>query len=423
MSTDLTRRDFIKKTAAVSGTVFALSACSTTKVSSYKRIIGANDRISIGIIGCGDRGRNAHMTGVHQYDQTENIEITAVCDPYRVAREEAAAMAREWYGREPRQFVSYLDLLALQEVDAVMIASCDFQHTFHLEAAAKAGKDIYVEKPIAKRMDRLKKAYGAVVASKAIVQVGTQLRSMPTSVGCQELYRTGILGELSRVEQCRNSDQPYWYNYIKDVKKEEVDWDEFLMDLPKRPFDANFFSGWYGYRETSDGAVPGWGSHFIDLVHFITGAKYPQSCVCHGGIFTWRDQYKFTCPDHIQALWVYPEGFMVSYSTNFGNGFGNSYKFFGDQGVLKLDNLRAPVLTAEGGSKNKGAIRGENPVEAIEQPDHFLNWLQCLRNRKTPHAPIEAGYQHAVACLMAVESFNSGKKTIYDHNKRKISTV
>ena len=192
------------------------------------------------------------------------------------------------------------------------------------------------------------------------------------------------------------------------------------MDRPMRPFDPVVYSGWYGFRDFSDGPVPGYGSHYIDLVHYITGAKFPTSCVCLGGTFTWKDEYKFTCPDHVQATWVYPEGFMVSYSTNFGNSYGNTFKIYGDQGVLKMDHWGAPVLTAEGGSKNKGIIRGENPVEEIERPDHFLDWLQCIRSRQTPHASIDAGYQHAVACIMAMESYDSGCRTIYDHKKREI---
>ena len=412
MATITDRRGFLKTAGA--GTAAMLSALS------YSRIVGSNDRISIGIIGCGDRGVNAHMEGVHLHDAAENVEITAVCDPWRVARETAAAKVREWYGREARQAVSYRDLLSMDGIDAVMIASCDHQHTTHLEAAARAGKDIYVEKPLGMDMERLVKACDAVKRSKAVVQVGTQLRSLPTSVGCRQLFSTGVLGRLSRIEQCRNNDQPYWYRYLKDVREEDVDWKEFLMHRAKRPFDPVRYSGWYGFRDFSGGPVPGYGSHFIDLVHYITGARFPASCVCLGGIFTWKDEYGFTCPDHIQALWSYPEGFLVSYSTNFGNGYGNSFKFFGDQGVLKLDNLNAPVLTAEGGSKNKGAIRGENPVEAVEQPDHFLNWLQCLRTRNTPHAPIDAGFQHAVACIMAMESFDSGRRTVYDPAARKI---
>jgi hypothetical protein len=142
--------------------------------------------------------------------------------------------------------------------------------------------------------------------------------------------------------------------------------------------------------------------------------------VCLGGTFTWKDEHRFTCPDHVQALWIYPEDFMVSYSTNFGNGSGNSFKIFGDQGVLDMVNWTAPILTAEGGGKRMGRIRGKNPVKEVPMPDHFLDWLQCLRNRKTPNASIDAGYQHAVACIMAMQSYDTGRRTVYDPEKREI---
>ncbi|MFH1717202.1 MAG: Gfo/Idh/MocA family oxidoreductase [Planctomycetota bacterium] len=408
------RRKFLK--TAVAGS--AAMALSTT---SYSRIIGANDRISIGQIGCGGRGIGAHMAGVHAHQDTQNFEITAVCDPWRLRREEAAAKAKEWYGREARKFSSYRDLVALKDVDAVMIASPDFAHTTHLAAVAKAGKDVYCEKPLAMRLDRLKDACDAVKEAKIVAQIGTQLRSFPTFTGCRELYKTGILGTVGRIEQCRNSERPYWYGYVKDVKAEDVDWDEFMMDRPKRAFDPVLYSGWYGYRDFSDGPVPGLGSHFIDLVHYITGAKFPTSSVCLGGTFTWKDENKFTCPDHVQAMWIYPEGFMVSYSTNFGNGSGNSFKIFGDVGVLDMVNWNAPILTAEGAnSDKKGPIRGKKAVEEVQCPDHFLDWLQCLRTRKTPNASIDAGYQHAVAVIMAMQSFDTGQRMIYDQEKREI---
>jgi len=413
MKRSLSRRGLLKATVGGSA-VLAFSA------ASYSRILGANDRISIGVIGCGNRGVNAHMAGVNKHAQSQNIEITAVCDPWRLRREVASAKAKEWYGRAARSFVSYRDLLALEDVDAVMIASCDHQHTTHLKAVAEAGKDVYCEKPLAMRMDRLRAAYDAVKKANNVVQIGTQLRSLPSFTGCRKLYGTGILGTVGRIEQCRNAERPYWYGYVKDVKAEDVEWKEFLMDRPDRPFDPVQYSGWYGYRDFSDGPVPGLGSHFIDLVHYITGATFPSSCVCLGGTFTYKDEHKFTCPDHVQALWIYPEGFMVSYSTNFGNGSGNSFKIFGDRGVLDMVNWTSPVLTAEGGAKRMGEIRGRQPVEDVPRPDHFLDWLQCLRSRRTPNASIEAGYQHAVAVLMAVRSFDTGKRMVYDPQTREI---
>jgi predicted dehydrogenase len=411
MSSSITRRRFVR-TTAVSGPAFALTALN------YSRVLGANDRISIGLIGCGDRGVNAHLKGISPYIRSENIELSAVCDPWSVAREKASATVKEDWGREPRAFVSHRELLSLKEVDAVMIASCDHQHARQLEAAANAGKDVYCEKPLARNLTELRKAVDAVKRANAIVQVGTQLRSLPSFRGCREVYQSGILGKVTRIEQCRNGSQPYWYRYLKpEVKKEELDWGEFWMGKPKLSFDPILYSGWYGYRYFSDGPVPGFASHFTDLVHFITGAQFPSSCVCQGGTFLWNDDHHFTCPDQVQASWIYPEGFMVSYSTNFGNDYGNSFKAFGDQGVLKMEDWNAPVYTAEGGSKNKGVIRGINAVKEIEGPDHFLDWLQCLRSRRAPHAPIAAGYQHAVACIMAVESFNRGRRTHYDSQK------
>jgi len=388
-----------------------------------KRAIGANDRIRIGIIGCGDQGVNAHMEGVNKHAQAMNIEIVAVCDPWRIARELANAKVKEWFGREARQFVSYREMLALDDIDAVMIASPDHLHTIHLEAAALAGKHIYVEKPLAMEMDKLVRAVDAVKGAGTVVQVGTQIRSLPGIVGARDLFRSGIMGKLSRVEECRNSEQPYWYRYLKDVKPEDVDWKEFLNDRPMRPFRADTYSGWYGYADFSHGPISTLGAHFIDLVHFITGAQFPESCVCAGGIFTWKDEHQFTLPDCIQATWIYPEGFLVSSSNNLGNGTGSVRNFYGDKGMLKVDNWDAPTYSDNGSPRRDGTIQGENAVNPVDRPDHFLDWLQCIRSGGTPHAPIEAGFQHAVAVLMAAKAFETGRKTTYDPKTRLIQTT
>jgi predicted dehydrogenase len=413
MSHTVSRRQFMRATAAGIG-------LTTLSATSYARILGANERISIGIIGCGDRGINVHMKNIHALAASQNVEITAVADPWKPRREKAGALIKEHYGRNARQFVSHRDLLALKDVDAVVIVSCDHQHTTHLQAAAEAGKDAYCEKPMATDLSRLNRAYDAVKKAGSIVQIGTQLRSYPSFTGCQKLYKTGILGKVARIEQRRNTTKPYWYNYIRDVKQSDVDWQEFLMHNPPRPFDPVVFSGWYGYRGFSDGPVPGLASHFLDLVQYITGATFPSSCVCLGGTYTWKDKYNFTCPDQVQALWEYPEGFMVSYSTNFGSSADNSFKIIGDQGLMDMTNWNSPFYSAEGGSKKAGVIRGKNPVKPIERPDHWLNWLQCLRTRETPHASIDDGYAHGVATLMAVQSYDTGKRMIYDKATRRI---
>ena len=414
MSHATSRRQFLK-TAAVGAAAVSMSA------ASYAQTPGANDRIRIGIIGCGSRGFGAHMPGVYRHTEAENITITAVCDPWGDRRREAAARAKEWYGGEVREFVHYEDLLALDDIDAVMIASCDHQHTRMLKAAAEAKKDVYCEKPLSMDVDSLNAAYDAVKANNVVMQSGTQLRSYPSFTGCREVYRSGLLGTVGRIEQCRNSSSPYWYGYaFRDCREDDVDWPTFLMGAPEQPFNPVKCAGWYGYLDFTDGPVPGLGSHFIDLVHYITGATFPTDAVCSSGICTWKDEYNFTCPDHVQAVWHYPEGFMVSYSTNFGNGSGSTFKFFGNKAVMDCVAWEKPTVSSEGCKGETPAVEGVQPVEPVERPDHFQDWLQCIRTRNTPNAGIDAGYQHAIAVLMAVKASNTGKRQVWDAANRQI---
>jgi predicted dehydrogenase len=424
----LPRRDFLKKSSLAAGAALAASTPKFLSAAERARSIGANDRIRIAQIGCGSRGVTAHMDGIYKHFGTANFEVVAVVDPWKVAREKAVDFAKKHQGdRQVKQFVSYRDALAMKDVDAVMVASPDHLHTLHLEAAAKAGKHIYIEKPLATEFDKLVRAYDAAKAAQAagsIIQVGTQLRSLPGVAGARELMKTGILGKISRIDEFRNATPPYWYSYLKrDVKKEDVDWKEFLNDRPMRPFDARQYAAWYGYYEFCQGPVPQWGAHFLDLMHYVMDCGFPTECMCMGGVTYWNDENKFTVPDNVIATWMYPEGFMVTSSNNFANSAGNTRKFFGDKGTLSVDNWNVPSYSAEGGPKRDGKIRGKIDVTPVPRPDHFLNWLQCMRENKTPHASIDAGYQHAVAVLMAVISYDTGKKTKYDHAKRKLTTV
>lgn len=408
------RRQFLKTASA--GAALAFTA------TSYAKIVGANERISLGLIGCGGRGYDAHMKGVHPYDKEQNVVFTAVSDPWRQRRERAAARAQEWYGRPARQFVSYKDIVALDDIDAVMIASPDHLHCLHLEAAIKAKKDAYVEKPLAMNMESLNRVFDLVKTSNQVVQMGTQVRSYKTSAGCKKLFESGAIGKVSRIEQCRNGTKPYWYSWMQraePIKAEDVDWKEFLMDRPTRPFDGKLLTGWYGYREFTDGPIANLGCHFIDLFNYVVGSKLPLSCVAQGGTYTWKDE-GFTCPDHCQATWVYPEGFLVSYSTNFGNGSGSVMKIYGDQGTIDMTKWNAPTYSAAGAIKPSKLPKADTPVEPVEIPDHFLDWLQCLRTRQSTNAPIEAGYYHCVPVLMGVRAMDTGKRQIFDAEKREI---
>jgi len=412
-ATSPNRRNFLQAAAG--------SAAVAMTAGSYARVAGANDRIRLGQIGCGNRGFGAHMSGVHTHAEAENVEIVAVCDVWTEHLDRAKAKVQEWYGRPPLATSKYEDVLAAKDVDAVMIASPDHQHCMHLEAAATAGKDAYCEKPLAMTIEELRSACDAVKAAGILVQVGTQSRSYPAMVGCKKLFASGVLGKVSRVEQFRNGNRPNWYKRLPrlPIAESELDWEEFLKPRPMRPFNDLLFAGWYGYREFCGGSIGQFMSHFIDLVHFITGAKYPASAVAQGDTFVWKDEYRFDCPDQVQTTLIYPEGFMVSFCTNFGNGSGNRTMMYGTQGILDFGSRSKPFASGEG-AYEKGPLAGQTPVEPVDCPDHFLNWLQCLRSRKAPAAPIEAGYQHSVACILSDTAYETGCRQVYDHPTREI---
>jgi predicted dehydrogenase len=417
--TPQSRREFLASITAA-GAV-SLVAPRGVDARTVRRSFGANDRIRIGVIGCGNRGIDTEMASVRDHAKEENLEVIAVYDPWRLARENAAAKAKEWFGTDAKQCRSVDELLGLADVDAVFISAPDHWHATYLEAVTKAGKHVYVEKPMAIEIGELNRAYAAAKASGVVIQVGTQLRSTAVAMGCRELVKSGKLGKLSRIEQVRNGERPYWYEYLKpDVRAEDLDWNTFTKGRTTKAFDPILYSGWYGYWEFSQGPVPQWAVHFLDTAHFIAGLGIPESCVCLGGVYTWKDEHAFTAPDQVQALWQYPEGLMISYTTNFGNSAGDTIRYCGDKGTLKL-GWEDATYSADGGIHRDGSIRGENKVEPIEQTDHWVNWYRCMRDKKTPNASLDAGYQHAIASIMATMSYEKGRRARFDAAKRTIS--
>lgn len=404
----MNRRKFLNRSLAVS--VTAMSA---------RRILGANDRIAVGMIGCGTRNL---LKEVLEFRQAANAEVTAVCDTWRVQREKAETAVKEASGAAPRQFVHYQELLAVKEIDAVVIGTPDHQHCRMLTAAARAGKDAYIEKPLAMEMKELIEAVDSVKKYQRVVQCGTQIRSLPSSVAARAFVTSGGLGKVLKVEQSRNSFRPYWHGYgNRPVQESEVDWRAFLMHRKYRTFNADQYAGWFGYREFSRGPHSNLMVHFIDLVHYITGATVPKRVVALGGTYRWKDSR--TAPDSIETVLEYPEeGFLVRYNTTFGTNAGSYLKFFGTRGVLDASrwSWTEPFqLTGEGSGEPDRLEPGAH-IPIVESTPHMKNWLDCLRSRKPPIAPIEAGYTHSVAVIMADEAYFRGVRMVYDPAKRAI---
>ncbi len=234
---------------------------------------------------------------------------------------------------------------------------------------------------------------------------------------------SGGLGKILKVEQVRNSYKPYWHGYgERQVVESDVDWKAFLMHRKYRSFSADQYAAWYGYREFSRGPHANLMVHFIDLMHYVTGAQVPHRVVTLGGIYRWKDQR--TVPDSVETVLEYPDqgGFLVRYSTVFGTNAGNYLKFFGTRGVIDATRWRwnEPFQLTGDGSGEPDRIQAGARIPEMDSTPHMKNFLECLRTRKVPNAPVDAGYAHSVAVIMADEALTRGTRMVYDANKRAI---
>lgn len=433
---EIDRRSFLNRTARIVAGAAALSGPAATTfagtAASYSRIVGANERISLAHIGIGSRGRELDWI-VSRLKNTHNVEMTAVCDLWTANRDKAAARNEKYYGRPPRQFKYFEDVLALKDVDAVLISTPEHSHSPILRMVAEAGKDAYVEKPMGNVLEEVKAARDAVLERNLIVQVGTQHRSEPYPRAAHDLVQTGALGEVSKVEVVWNYHGPRWRGRpeVKEIRAADTDWRKWLMTKPNRPFDPQVYFEFRLYKEFSSGIADQWMSHGIDLVHWFMDDHFPRSVVAHGGIYAWHDGREN--PDTFQALLEYPKGFLVSYSTSFGNDADSFTRYMGKKATL-IDiggegSPRYQLVEEKGTHEDNPDIDKERASKYITLPGdkdlpptgigdddlhHMTDWFECLRSRRQPHATVHHGFAHSVACTMAAQSYWAGKKLYWD---------
>jgi predicted dehydrogenase len=440
----LNRRTFLGAGAAALGTT----------ALSYGRIIGANDRISLGHIGIGRRGRELASV-VAGLKDAHKVEMTAVCDLWKTNRGHAAEAATRTYSRAPRAFQCHEDLLALKDVDAVIVSTADFQHAPLLKLTAEAGKDAYCEKPMADLLDDAKAARDAVRARNLVVQIGTQHRSEAYQKAAKDLVDNGALGRVTKVEIVWNYHGPRWRGRteVGQLREEDTNWKRWLLTKPDRPFDPRLYFEFRLYRDFSNGIAGQWMSHAIDLVHYLLDDHYPTSVVAHGGVYAWPDGREN--PDTFHALLEYPKGFLVSYSTSFGNDCDSFTRIMGTKGTLVniggegsqrwklveekgnheenpfVHRAQKQVTLADGGARGMGwsqrlvagAVEktyGPLPFISDNDPSHMRNWFECLRSRKQPNATVDDGFAHSVAVIMAARAQREGKKLYWNSATERI---
>ena len=400
-----TRRGFLHKAS------LRVAALSLSPLG-LRGAAGANDRIRIGMIGTGDRAQ-ALLSEIVKSARSHNVQVTAICDVWKKNRESTAAKLKKSFGTEPRAFSKFQELLALSDVDAVIIATPDFGHTPILLEALAAGKDVYVEKPMSLDLELANKALALARAKQRIVQVGTQRRSDGHHIAAAQAIAAGALGKLSRISVAVHFNHARWARAYDDCVEADVDWPAFLMGKGTMPFDAKLLRRWQLYRFCTNG-IPGlWLPHYADLICLFTGTKYPSRAVSLGGNFIWKDGREHA--DTFQTILEYPEGFLFDFTMDLGNATGSRFLLHGTEATLDVDNW---TITLEGGTKDKKPEPRQ--ITAAPATGHMENWLECLRSRKLPAADIQIGQQQTVAVVMSALAAETGRRQVFDPDKQRI---
>ncbi len=436
---DNTRRDFIRKTSlATGGIALGVHAMSA---KSYGRIIGANDRVRVGISGFSDRAKGALIPAFNGHSKTQNFEIVGVSDIWNRRRDEGVAYIGELTGNKIKQWRNNEEMYSGDNIDAVIISTADFQHALHAVEASNAKKDAYVEKPFAETMEDARAGMKAVRESGIVFQIGSQRRSAPNYHAAADYINSGKFGDIVMVEMTWNVNQPGRWRLpqlVSEIKESDTDWKRYLMNRPFEEWDPRKYLEYRLFWPYSSGIPGQWMSHQIDTVHWFTGLNHPRSVGANGGIYLWKDGRKNF--DTMSAVFDYgpvddpDSGFQVTYSSRFTNSAGGTKEiYFSNGGELNLDTNK---VSANGGLEEGHAgdmgmkanllepfDLSENAPKVVTSADtgaddmtslHMLNWMECVRSRKPTNGPVEAGYNHSIANIMTTAALRTGLKATFD---------
>lgn len=438
------RRTFIKQ-ASLAGAGLLVSP-QVWSAKSYNRIIGANERVRVGVVGFSDRHRSSHMPCFMNHCKELNFEVVAVSDLWKQRREQGAAMWKEKMQNDVKAYRNNDELYASKSVDAVFISTADFQHALHTIEAVKAGCDAYVEKPFAETMEDNRAALKAVKESGRIVQIGSQRRSGTNYHAANDFIQSGKFGPITMVELTWNVNQPgRWRrpDLLGQLKEADTDWKRFLMNRPYEAFDPRKYLEFRLFWPYSSGLPGQWMAHQIDTVHWFTGLKHPRSVTANGGIYMWNDGRRSW--DTLSAAFDYgplddkTKGFQVSFMSRMHNGDDRPAEiYYSNGGELNLNTnkispaggltqrnaaamgMKANLLPEISLKNTEAVVASANTGADALTSNHVRNWMECVRSRKQPNAPVDAGYSHSIANIMTTAAIRTGYKATFDEKTQEV---
>jgi predicted dehydrogenase len=411
----LGRRKFL-----ATGVGLAAAAVTTSRIHAS----GPNDRINLGVVGCGVRG--TYLLNEAIAAAGARLRVVALCDVWTQARERLAAhVAERLPGQHPRLVARHEQLLETPGLDTVIIATPDFAHCAVLQDVVRAGKDAYVEKPLCARLQDAIAAYDLVKASDRVVQVGTQRRSSARFQAALEYVQSGALGPICKIETAWNRNVASWARPYDMVRPADVDWEQYQMYLPHRPFDPMRYRRWQCFYDYTTGLVGLLGSHMIDVALWFMDDPFPDAAVALGGTFSWKDGREIS--DTAEYVFEFPKGWILTFSSRLGSGPEADYEvFYGKERTLDSRDWTSRPADNKRPEGAQDVVlppppdEGPQSLTAGDARPHVANWLDCLASRKTPNAPIEVGLAHAVACCLGREAERTGRRMRYDAGSRTI---
>jgi predicted dehydrogenase len=439
------RREFLK-TAAVGGVAASVPTVLHAQLPDLlKPTVPPSDRLQIALIGAGGQG----MSDTRWALRVPGIEVTAVSDIYdgRLTR------AKELWGQQLFTSRDYREVLARPEVDAVIIGTPDHWHARIASDAMKAGKDVYVEKPMVQKIDEGLGVAEVARQTTRILQVGSQRVSSIVYAKARDLYKSGAIGELNMVEAWinRNSALGAWqYTVPPDASPQTIDWDRFLGNAPKRPFEPVRLFRWRNYRDYGTGIPGDLFVHLFSGIHYVLDSKGPTRVMATGGIRFWNDGRDV--PDVMLGLYDYPKtgthpAFTLALKVNFAEGAGENqaFRFVGPEGVLTIGgnsvtlakNPRPkepgytidtfPLATQEAILKDYSAkypfapeLRPETeqvfsaPGNYYDGYDHFVTFFNAMRSRKPVTEDAVFGFRASAPALLTNDSYFEGQPISWD---------
>lgn len=400
----ITRRNFLRAVAAGAGAV-------AVGRPVWSKNISPNDRIRIGVIGCGGMG-TGHLRRLVDMSKNpeEGVEVVGVCDIYEPRKQRAKEIS------QARLHHEYEEMLARSDVDAVVIATPDHWHAKMAMDAMHAGKDVYLEKPMTRTWQESFQVHDTVKATGRVLQVGAQSTSEDRWWRARDWIRTGEIGKVlwTKSSFCRNSREGEWNWHIDpDAGPHNLDWKRWLGPAPKRPWDPDRYFRFRKYWDYSGGIATDLFYHILSHLLVALGPEMPKYVSAHGGIYVQHDR---EVPDTFHMLIDYPSQHTVVLCSSMANRQSLEETIYGHEATLHFEDggfLRAP----EEEFKDQ---RPEIRVRERARPDHMHNFLECVRTRQRPHCDAELALATMVAIGLGVDAYRKRQTIEFDAEKRRV---